>query len=167
MIGRTGAQITLEIGKDTAWFHEKLAEGMRWRLIVLPQAVCAAADWAGEFAMIDAHYPEVAGKLTRRRTAVTDPALARSIDPAMVNATVNEDAEHPAHLSTVRYLACPATAHNARMFSWHALGLNQHFVGAGWATDPLTAERVEEYLTGNVPLATAAGHQLIDLNVAA
>jgi len=116
MIGRTGAQITLEIGKDTAWFHEKLAEGMRWRLIVLPQAVCAAADWAGEFAMIDAHYPEVAGKLARWRTAVTDPALARSIDPAMVNTTVKDDAEQPAHLSAARYLACPDSAHNARMF---------------------------------------------------
>ncbi|KNY24290.1 hypothetical protein [Methylobacterium sp. ARG-1] len=80
---------------------------------------------------------------------------------------MQDDAEHLAHLSAARYLAGPDTALNARLFLWHALGLNQYFVGDGWSTDPLTMERVEEYLTGNVPLATVAEHRLIDLHVVA
>ncbi|TXN17264.1 hypothetical protein FV219_00485 [Methylobacterium sp. WL122] len=168
MLGRTGAQIVLGIGKDPAWLHEKLAEGMRWRLVVLPQAVCARADWAGVFAMTEAHYPEIADKLVRWREAVEDPTLARSIDPALVTAAVKDDADHPNHMSVAQYIHCPDTAANARLFLWHTLGLNQHFVGDGWATDPLTKDkRIEEYLTANVPLATVAGHQLIDLRISA
>lgn len=169
MIGRTGAQIVLGMGKQTtpAWLSEKLAEGMRWRLIVLPQTLCARADWAGVFEMIEAHYTEIAGKLARWREAVQDPALARSIDPALVTGAVKDHGNHPDHMSVARYLTCQDTALNARLFLWHALGLNQLFVGDGWATDPLTGGRVEEYLTGNVPLASVADHYLIDLHVSA
>lgn len=169
MIGRTGTQIVLGMGKQTTpmWLSEKLAEGMRWKLIVLPQAACERADWAGVFALIEAHYPEVAGKFARWREAVQDPALARSIDPALVTGAVKDHGDHPDHMSVARYLTCPDTALNARLFLWHALGLNQLFAGDGWATDPLTQQRVEEYLTGNVPLASVAGHRVIDLHVSA
>jgi hypothetical protein len=121
----------------------------------------------GLFAMIDAHCLELAGKLAKWQKAVQDPALARGIAPALVTAAVRDDAEHPAHVSAARYLAGPDTALNARLLLWHALGLNQYFVGDGWATDPLTRERVEEYLTGDIPLATVAEHRLIDLHVVA
>ena len=167
MLGRSGAQIVLGIGKDRAWLREKLAEGMRWRLVVLPQATCTRADWAGVFAMIDAHYPEIASKLSRWRAVVRDPALALSIDPALVAGAVKDDVDHPEHVGVTRYATCADTAINARLFLWHALGLNQHFVGDGWAADPLTGKRVEEYLTANVQLATVAEHQSIDLRVSA
>lgn len=167
MLGRSGAQIMLGIGKDRTWLREKLAEGMRWRLVVLPQATCTRADWAGVFAMVDTHYPEIASKLSRWRASVRDPALARNIDPAFVRGAVKDDPDHPDHLGVTRYATCEDTAINARLFLWHALGLNQHFAGDGWATDPLTGERVEEYLTANVPLATVEEHQFIDLRVSA
>jgi len=167
MLGRTGAQIVLSIGKDPAWLHEKLAEGMRWRLAVLPQAVCERADWAGVLALIEAHYPEIAGKLLRWRDAVQDPDLAHTIDPNLVTGAVKDDADHQAHMSVARYTTCPDTAANARLFLWHSLGLNQLFVGDGWATDPLTGKRVEEYLTANIPLAAVAGHRVIELHVSA
>lgn len=165
MIGRSGAQIVLGIGKDASWLREKLAEGMSWRLVVLPQAECARADWAGVFAMIEAVYPEVARKLLRWRDAIRDPALVAKIDPALVSGAVKDDAEHPDHMSVTRYETCLDTAANARLFLWHTLGLNHHFTGDGWATDPLTGVRIEEYLTANVPLAEIPGHRVIALDV--
>lgn len=167
MLGRSGAQIVLGIGKDRTWLREKLAEGMRWRLMVLPQGNCMRADWAGVFAMIDAHYPEIASKLSSWRAVVRDPALALSIDPTLIAGAVKDNVDHPEHVGVTRYATCADTAISARLFLWHALGLNQHFVGDGWATDPLTGERVEEYLTANVPLATVAEHRSIDLRVSA
>lgn len=96
-----------------------------------------------------------------------DPALALSIDPALVTGAVKDDVGHPEHVGVPRYAICADTAINARLSLSHALGLNQHFVGEGWATEPLTGERVEEYLTANVPLATISGHRFIDLGVSA
>ncbi|MGU3539673.1 hypothetical protein [Methylobacterium sp. A54F] len=165
MIGRSGAKIVLGIGKDAAWLREKVVEGMGWRLVVLPQSECARADWAGVFAMVEVVYPEVARKLLRWRDAIRDQALVAKINPALVSGAVKDDAGHPDHMSVARYEACSDTAANARVFLWHTLGLNQHFTGDGWATDPLTRERVEEYLTANVPLAEIAGHRVIALDV--
>ncbi len=73
--------------------------------------------------------------------------------------------DHPQHMSVARYIACEDTALNARLFLWHSLGLNGHIVGDGWATNPETGQRMEEHLTGNVPLASVPGHRSIDLDV--
>lgn len=165
MIGRSGSEIVLGIGKDRAWLREKLAEGMRWRLLVLPQAECTRADWAGIFAMIAATYPEVARKLLPWREALQDPVLTLSIPLSLVRSAVKDDTAHTEHMNVARYATCSDTAVNARLFLWHTLGLNQHFQGDGWATDPLTGERVEEYLTANVSLSEIVGHRVIALDV--
>lgn len=167
MIGRSGADIVDGIGKSSGWLREKLAEGMRWRLIVMPQAVCARADWAGVFEMVGQHYPEVAAKVLRWREALQDPTLAASIDPHLVLGEVKDSAAHPDHMSLSRYRDCPDTALNARLFLWHSLGLNGQFVGDGWTRDERTGGRVEEFLTGNVSLAELPDHRVIDLHVAA
>lgn len=165
MIGRSGAEIVLGIGKDRAWLREKLAEGMRWRLVVLPQAECTRADWAGIFALIEAIYPEVARKLLPWREDLQNPALTLSMPPSLISGVVKDDPAHSEHMGLARYAASDDTAENARLFLWHTLGLNQHFKGDGWATDPLTGERVEEYLTANVPLRGIVGHRVIALDV--
>jgi len=165
MLGRPPADIVLGIGKDRAWLHEKLAEGMRWKLIVMPQAACTRADWRGVFAMIETQYPELAAKLRAWREAVQDRALASRIEPALVTAEVKDNPGHPAHMSIERYRDCEDTKVNARLFLWHSLGLNQHFKGDGWAVDPLTGARVQEYLTANVMLAGIPEHRLIDLRL--
>lgn len=165
MIGRSAENLVLGIGKDRAWLREKRAEGMRWRLVVLPQTACVRADWGGVLAMVEAHYPEVAPKLLHWREALPDPALTASIEPALVAGTVKDDATHPWHMSVKRYLTSDDTVLNARLFLWHSLGLNQHFVGDGWAIDPETKQRAEEYFTENVPLSSINGCRLIDLRV--
>ena len=165
MIGRSGSEIVLGIGKDRSWLREKLAEGMRWQLFVLPQAECTRADWAGIFTMLKTTYPEVARKLLPWREALRDPMLTLSIPPSLVSSAVKDDEDHPEHMSVARYETCADTAENARLFLWHTLGLNQHFKGDGWATDPLTGERVKEYLTANVPLSEIVGHRVIALDV--
>lgn len=157
----------LSIGKDKAWLREKLVEGMGWRLIVLPQADCAVANWAGVFRMIEAAYPEVAHKLLKWRDAVQDPALVTEIEPSLVQSAVKDHVAHPNHMSVERYSTCGDTPANARLFLWHSLGLNQHFKGDGWATDPISVDRTEEYLTENLPLAQIAGHRVITLDVRA
>ena len=68
-------------------------------------------------------------------------------------------------MSVARYIACEDTALNARLFLWDSLGLNGYAVGDGWATNPETGQRMEEHLTGNVPLASVPGHRSIDLDV--
>lgn len=115
MIGRTGAEIVLGIGKDPAWLREKLAEGMRWRLIVLPQAACERADWAGVFARISSDYPEVADKLLRWRDALPDRAVATAIDPGLVTGAVKDDVAHPCHMTVERYLSSADTALNSTL----------------------------------------------------
>ena len=165
MIGRSVESVILGVGKDRTWLSEKVAEAMRWRLVVLPQAKCVRADWLGVFAMIEAHYPEVAGKFLQWSAAVQDPTLAANIDPTLVTGAVKDDTTHPCHMNVERYLTCKNTAANARLFLWHSLGLNQHFVGDGWATDPKTKQRAEEYLTANVSLARVQGCRWTDLIV--
>ncbi len=167
MIGRSGKDIVLGMGKVPGWLPEKLAEDMRWRLVVLPQGICARADWAGVFAMVEEHHPEIAGKLLRWRESLQDPSLAALIDPAFVLGAVKDSAEHPDHMGLSRYRDCPDTAVNARLFLWHWLGLNEQFVGDGLTRDPLSGARIEEFLTGNVALAELPDHRVIDLHVAA
>ena len=165
MIGRNPESIVLGIGKERSWLREKIAEGNRWRLLVLPQATCVRADWDGLFSAIEVHYPEVVSKPLRWREPVRDPAVVARIDPALVAKAVKDDKAHSQHLTVERYLSCADTVTNARLFLWHSLGANEHFVGDGWATDPDTKEQVEEYLTQNVPVARIPGRQFIDLEV--
>lgn len=90
---------------------------------------------------------------------------ASGLDPALVRGAVKDDAEHPQHMSVRRYLACEDTVANARLFLWHSLRLNQHFVGDGWTIDPELKARVEEHLTGNVPLSSIPGHRIVNLDL--
>lgn len=68
-------------------------------------------------------------------------------------------------VSVACYLACEDTALRARLFLWHSLGLNGHFVGDGQSPDPATKEGVEEHLTGNVPLASIPSHRFNELDI--
>ena len=80
---------------------------------------------------------------------------------------MKDDAEHPDHMSVSRYRACADTVMNARLFLWHSLGLNQRFIGDGWAKNPLTGVQIAEYLTANAPLAEVVGQRIFDLTMTA
>lgn len=165
-VGRTGVEVLRMIGKfDQAWLDRELAKGMRFKLIVMPQAECRLADWDGVFEMVEARYPKIAPKLHRWRKRLRDPSLAGEIGAELVSDAVKSKLDHPDHMSAQRYLVCDDTAQNARLFLWHSLGMNNQYVGDGYTAASSHSLRLDEYLTANVPLETIPGVVMIDLPV--
>ncbi len=166
LVGCTSAQVLERIGKsDQPWLNEQLAKGMRFRLIVMPQAVCRLADWDGVFDMVEARYPEIAPKIHRWRERVRDPSIVGEIGAELVSDAVKSDPDHPDHMSAERYSVCDDTAQNARLFLWHSLGMNERYVGDGYTSASSHDVRLDEYLTANVSLETIPAAVMIDLSV--
>jgi hypothetical protein len=165
LLGKRGSEIVLGIGKSRAWLQEKLAEGMRWKLVVIPQGACRLADWAGLFAMVTEYYPEVASKLLRWADVLRDPSLLECIENRMVGREVKDDVRHPLHMSAERYRDADDTPANGRLFLWHSLGVNNQFTGDGFTAGPDGTPRVEEYLVPNGRLADFPDVVLLDLEV--
>lgn len=166
LIGQPAAAIVLGIGKKEDWLREKLAEGNRWKLVVMPQASYPLADWDGLFAAIRLHYPEVAGKLLRWAPQLREPSLSAKIAPELVSGRVKDDVSHPQHMTAERYVEAEDTPLNARLFLWHSLGMNDLFKGDGLTVGPDGSPGVDEYLAQNRPISQIPGAVLIDLDVA-
>lgn len=165
MIGKSGADIVLGIGKSRTWLQEKLSEGIRWKLVVIPQEECLRADWDGLFAMLTTYYPDVMTKLLPWVDDLKDPALLTSIDSSLVTSAVKDNIAHPMHMSVEHYLANDDTPQNARLFLWHSLGANEQFIGTGYTRGPDSNENVEEFLMPNRNLSDIPHCQVIDLDV--
>ena len=165
LLGKRGADIVLGIGKSRTWLQEKLAEGIRWKLVVLPQTACRLANWDGLFALVAEYYPEIAPKLLGWAETLKDGTLVASIDQRMVTADVKDNVRHPLHMSVEWYRDAEDTSANARLFLWHSLGVNDQFTGNGYTKGPDGTPEVEEYLVPNCRLADLPDVVLIDLDV--
>ena len=166
LIGRTAVEMLKLIGKfDQSWLNAELSKGMRFKLIIMPQAECRLADWDGVFEMVERHYPDIASKLDRWRESLRDPSLVREIGAELVSDAAKSNNDHPDHMSAERYLVCDDTAQNARLFLWHSLGMNEQYVGDGYTAALSSKFRLDEYLTANVPLQAIPGVVTIDLPI--
>ena len=165
LIGKSGTEIVLGIGKDWDWLRAQVKNGMHWRLFVLPESGMVAATWDNLLALIAEHYPEVAPKLLRWDRALRDPRLVEAIDSSFTTSEVKDNEAHPLHMSLERYQKCPDTPENARLFLWHTLGINHRFTGSGRTMNPDGSEGFAEYLMPNRSLADFPGYRAIPLEV--
>lgn len=165
LLGRSGVDIVLGIGKSRAWLEPLLNEGMRWQLFVLPQAGMLAATWDNVLALVADHYPEVAAKVLACDPAVRDPVLPGKIDPRATTSEVKEKEEHALHMNVLRFRDSETTPENARLFLWHTLGINERFTGSGRTQHPDGSDGGDEYLVPNRPLAEFGEYAVIPLEV--
>lgn len=163
LLGESPETIVLSIGKTKQWLNDKLAEGMKWKLVVIPQSECCLADWAGLLAMVRVYYPEIAEKLLHWSDHLQNNRIAASIDKMLVSSEVKDNPNHPDHMSLERYLTCNDTPENARLFLWHALGMNEQFTGYGYTLKPDGNRGLSEYVMPNRILSGLPGCILIDL----
>ena len=165
VVGCSDNEVLRRIAKsDQPWLNDRLAEGMRFKLIVMPQMECRRADWDGVFDMVEQHYPEVAGKLDRWRSVLRQ-ASSEGLPQDLLIDAVRSDPGHSDHMSVERYRACDDTAQNARLFLRHSLGMNENYVGNGFTKPSANHPSIDEYLTANVALATIPGIVTIDLHI--
>lgn len=165
LIGKSGADIVLRIGKDRTWLKEQVGRGMQWKLFVLPQVEAFEATWDNVLALVAEHYPEVAAKVLACDPAVRDPLLPGKIDPRTTTSEVKEDETNTLHMNVLRFRDSEATPENARLFLWHTLGINERFTGSGRTQHPDGSDGGEEYLVPNRPLVEFGEYAVIPLEV--
>jgi len=165
LVGQTGRDIVLGVGKTPEWLSEQLENGIKWKLVVLPKRSCVLADWAGVQEIIKNVYPEISDKIKPWYQAMKDQSLTDAIDPSLVTSLVKDYPSHPEHRTVARYLAGEDNALNARLFLWHSLGINDQYTGTGYTKPPNGERGAEEYLIENTLISQISEARVIDLEV--
>jgi hypothetical protein len=165
LVGQSGRDIVLGVGKTPEWLSEQLQNGIKWKLVVLPKTSCVLADWNGVQEIIEKVYPEVSEKIKPWYQALKDQSLTDAIDPDLVKSIVKDYPSHPEHRTVESYLAGEDSALNARLFLWHSLGINDQYTGTGYTKPPNGERGAEEYLIENTLISQISEARVIDLEV--
>ncbi|GAB4429345.1 MAG: hypothetical protein Kow00106_24340 [Anaerolineae bacterium] len=99
LLGRTGAEVLAQIGYMPDEVRALLAQGTRFRLLVLPRVEAVPATWANVLALAATTYPEWAERLAAARPALETLPYAEIMRQGGVAAEVRAFLERTLHLN--------------------------------------------------------------------
>jgi hypothetical protein len=154
------------LGKDQRALDQARDDGERWKLIVFATVDAELGDWTGLLRAMQRSYPaDAVDRVSRHLDALNKKTLKELLGDNFERFNgAKKSAAHPDHMSLERYQLAEDTAPNARLFLWHALGLNDNYAGKGYTQDDDGRRGLSEYLVPNRPLSEL-GAVLVDLGV--
>lgn len=152
-------EFLLKIGKDEKWQRDGRKRDIRLFLLVFAESAVSDvqhATWPLVRAYVERGHPSVAERLHPHWPALAQQRFEDILGPTwreFDGKEIKMDPAHPLHMSLERYGAADDTLRNARLFLWHAMGLNHEFRGDGF-TYNTGVRGFREYLTANRPMHT-------------
>ena len=99
LLGRTGADVLTQIGYTPDEVRALLAQGTRFRLLVLPRVEAVPATWTNVLALVATTYPEWAERLAAACSALETLPFAEIMRQGGVAAEVRAFLEQTLHLN--------------------------------------------------------------------
>jgi hypothetical protein len=160
-------EIAKIMGKSAIWVRDKIRDGYKWKLIVMPQYQCTLADWTGCLMMVQRSYPEVASKIARfRKELLTTPFedIERDLGNETFRSIKDAGRSSPKYIDLVRlHDEDSPTLWQIRAFLYNVVGVNEFFLGTGHKSDAEGRAEEYEYLTLNRAVSEIPGFRVFDI----
>lgn len=173
LVGLSGYQVCMAVGWDPNYTRGKVNAGYTFALAVFPEINCKLGTWANILDAVELMYPEVARKIARHRSALSQmtPATLRQIEQAQgytfLSVEQGKDAKKtdPRYMTIDRYKNAPDTAENARAFLYFTVHLKEQFQGDGYTRSAQGQRGVPEYIMPARPMSDLGDHLVLDIQV--
>lgn len=168
LLGKSGYDMLVEIGYETAYIDRKVAEGNRFKLIVFPEGGPAKlATWENVLDVVGNVYPNVASKLARHAHGLihTDFAEIEHVAGFNFSAVDKAGPTDPRYMTEERFRQSAGTLVDARAFLYFTVHLRELFSGDGYTYTADGRRGLMEYIVANKPIADLGSHEIIDLTI--
>ena len=168
LLGKSGYDMLVEIGYETAYIDRKVAEGNQFKLIVFPEGGPAKlATWVNVIDVVCDVYPSIAAKLNRHRDSLAKVPFGEIERLAGFDFSVADKAgpTDPRYMTEERFRQSAGTLVDARAFLYFTVHLRELFSGDGYTYTADGRQGLMEYIVPNVPIADLGPHEIIDLTI--
>lgn len=155
-------------GKPLSWVENKIKQGYKWKVVILPKQNCTLADWNGVFKLIQEYYPKVASIVLRFKKQLLDldfNEIEQEIYPPNTFRNIKDNKSNNQQYfdeNNLIELESPLLW-QVRGFLYNVIGLNENFKGDGYIYNDSSKKMHAEYLTQNKEITEIFGAKVIEL----
>ncbi len=168
--GISGYELLEKIGWDPPYIQAKIKAGNKVKFCVFPETACKLGTWDNVLACVESEYPEVWGKISPHRTALSNmriedlPEIEKRLGFTF-HEVEKAGKSDPRFMTIDRFKAARGTADEARAFLYFVAHLRELFTGDGYTRTRAGQRGVAEYILPNRPVAQLGEHVMLDVSV--
>ena len=156
-------------GKPLVWVNNKVLEGYKWKILVIPKQNCTIANWDGIFSLIQELYPIVSPIILRFRKQLVElnfNEIEQQIYPQNRFRDIKDNPKNNAqYIDELKLVELESPLlWQVRGFLYNVIGLNENFKGDGNVYNDSSKKMHMEFLTSNQKIKLIFGAQLFELD---
>jgi hypothetical protein len=160
--------ISKNSGKSIDFIREKLHQGYRYKLYILPISATTKANWDGLFMMVKRVYPEVARKIMFHENSLKRTSFheieGQIGEGKSFRGLKDAGPAHEGYMNVSRLTSLPKPLlWQVRGFLYNVIGANEMYTGDGFLYNDKNERICAEYICENKRIAEIAGCEIVDL----
>ena len=149
--------------------NNKVLEGYKWKILVIPKQNCTIANWDGIFSLIQELYPIVSPIILRFRKQLVElnfNEIEQQIYPQNRFRDIKDNPKNNAqYIDELKLVELESPLlWQVRGFLYNVIGLNENFKGDGNVYNDSSKKMHMEFLTSNQKIKLIFGAQLFELD---